>query len=106
MLSRAPSLRGRYQLNGFGSWTATRRDGPPGDCDSLIAQASRVQLLVLGRSIDPAGDELKRCERRAMAVLNALTKKGIAPERVELGHGVIKWPTVKPEPRVEARWRE
>jgi hypothetical protein len=72
----------------------------------LIAQASRVQLLVLGRSIDPAGDELKRCERRAMAVLNALTKKGIAPERVELGHGVIKWPTVKPEPRVEARWRE
>jgi hypothetical protein len=41
-----------------------------------------------------------------MAVLNALTKKGIAPERVELGHGVIKWPTVKPEPRVEARWRE
>lgn len=142
-------LRGRYQLSGFGTWTATRKDGPPMDCELLLAQASlarrldgarenitligvgfgaddgvvleandelsalaallklrpeaKVQVLVLGKT--DGADELKRTERRATAVANVLVRKGVAPDRVELGYGILKWAAVKPEPRVEVRWK-
>lgn len=128
-------LRGRYQLAGFGTWSATRKDGAPVDCEQLIAQASlgrrldaardhvvllgvgfasddavqleanddlsalagmmasrpgaRVQVMVLGKT-DGAPDELKRTERKATAVANLLLRKGVAPERVELGYGLVK----------------
>jgi hypothetical protein len=142
-------LRGRYELGGMGSWSATRQDGPPGDCELLLAQLglarrldttservvlagvgfaddalllaagddlsalvallsarprARLQLLVLGKS-DGSADELRRTERRAQALVSWLLKRGIAPERYELGFGVLKWPTVLPEPRVEVRWK-
>ncbi|MFT3707693.1 MAG: discoidin domain-containing protein [Archangium sp.] len=146
----ATRLRGRYQLGGFGTWTATRKEGALVDCDAMIAQAAlarrldaardslvlmgvgfaandevaleanddlssivallhdrptaRVQFTVLGKT-DGAPDELKRTERRATALANALLKKGVPPERVEIGFGLMKWPAVKPEPRVEARWK-
>ena len=44
-------------------------------------------------------------EAKATAVANLLLRKGVAPERVELGYGLVKWPSVKPEPRVEVRWK-
>lgn len=65
---------------------------------------ARVQVSVLGKT-DGSADELKRTERRATAVANALLKKGVPPERVEIGFGLMKWPSVKPEPRVEVRWK-
>lgn len=143
-------LRGRYQLGSFGSWSASRKEGAPIDCELLFAQASlarrldsarepvallgvgfnaddsaqleanddlsalaailtsrpsaRVTLMVLGKT-DGSPDELKHSERRATSIANALLKKGVPPERVELGFGLMKWPSVKPEPRVEARWK-
>ncbi|MFO0597669.1 MAG: hypothetical protein U0228_20350 [Myxococcaceae bacterium] len=144
------TLRARYEMVGFGTWKASRRDALKPDCATLIAEAAlgrrldaatgpvallgvgfgpddtlrttagdeltalasllaerptaRVELAVLGRT-DGGADELKRTERRAQAVIQALMKLGLAPERVELGFGVMKWPGVRPEPRVEARWK-
>jgi hypothetical protein len=61
-------------------------------------------VLVLGKT-DGSPEELKKTERRATSVANALLRKGVPPERVEIGFGLLKWPAVKPEPRVEARWK-
>lgn len=70
----------------------------------LVARPQlQVRMLVLGKTTEPAADELKRCERRARAVLAALMKLGVAPESVELGYGLLKVGPVQPEPRVEVR---
>lgn len=63
----------------------------------------KVRMLVLGKTTEPANDELKRCERRARAVLAALMKLGVPPESVVLGYGLLKVGPVQPEPRVEVR---
>ena len=44
----------------------------------------RVRLLVLGRSSEPAPDELKRCERRAQRLLAHLQRAGIPTSTVDV----------------------
>lgn len=63
----------------------------------------RVRLLVLGRSSEPAPDELKRCERRAQRLLAHLQRAGIPTSTVDVGIGILKvGAAVQVEPRVEA----
>ena len=63
----------------------------------------RVRLLVLGRSSEPAPDELKRCERRAQRLLAHLQRAGIPTSAVDVGIGILKvGAAVQVEPRVEA----
>lgn len=64
---------------------------------------SRARMLVLGRTTEIPADELKRCERRAQAVLQFLLKRGVTAESVELGVGLLKLGGVQPEPRVEVK---
>lgn len=72
--------------------------------ERLLTQSPehRVRVLVLGRTTEPAPDELRRCERRAQRLLAHLQQSGVPPGAYELGVGLLKvGAAVQVEPRVE-----
>ncbi|MBL8950387.1 MAG: hypothetical protein JNK82_06400 [Myxococcaceae bacterium] len=86
-------------------------DEPKLDDDNELAVVRRVlassattraRVTVYGKAADPAADELKRCERRAQAVLRWLLAGGVAASQVEVGFGLVRTGSVvQLEPRVE-----
>lgn len=60
--------------------------------------------MVYGRTTEVPSDELRRCERRAQALLGYLAKKGVPASRLEAGYGLVRLgAAVKLEPRVEVQ---
>lgn len=80
---------------------------PKGELPSLervlaAGRGVRARVLVLGRTSEPAPDELKRCERRAQSLLRHLTQAGVGASTLDLGVGLVKvGAAVQLEPRVE-----
>ena len=65
-------------------------------------KVQRARVLVLGRTAEPPPDELKRCERRAQRLLQAMHQRGVPEGTIEIGVGLLKvGAAVQLEPRVE-----